>query len=282
MAADGDALLAGTIANPRLWRLGMLLDMEARTLTVAATSTVGEEAVLCRTIRLAEGVTPLRALEDAVYDNPMLLADFDRTTVLLRTPRFAIVPAEIASDTDALADVASLLHTSPDDADERWIAARADGTGAVVAAACDPAIAAFLSRTFADARVRHALVSEISYFAAKAPHSGNAPKLFAVAGAGCADFMAFDGAHFLGATSYACADAADMAYYAAALAQTCGIASPHLRFYVAGEPAGRDALVAALRGFAPCVMPWVFPSGMLADGVDLSTPFPLVILPLCE
>ena len=29
MAADGDALLAGTIANPRLWRLGMLLDMEA-------------------------------------------------------------------------------------------------------------------------------------------------------------------------------------------------------------------------------------------------------------
>lgn len=46
MAADGDALLAGTIANPRLWRLGMLLDMEARTLTVAATSTVGEEGDL--------------------------------------------------------------------------------------------------------------------------------------------------------------------------------------------------------------------------------------------
>lgn len=283
MAADGENLSATTIANPRLWRLGMLLDMEAGMLTVAATSTVGEEAMLCRRIALAQGVEPIRALEDAVYDNPMLLADFDRTTILLRTPRYAVVPAELAADADSLDAAASLLWTAPD-APMRVMAAPAAGTDAAVMLACDADVASFLGRTFADARVCHALVPEIAYFASKAPRSGNAPKLFAVAdGDGGVDLMAFDGSRLLGATSYAaCAATADMAYYAAAAAQVCGVAGPELQFYVAGPPAARDALAGALREFAPHVMPWVFPSGLFADGVAVDTPFPLIILPLCE
>ena len=255
MATDGEALTAGTIANPRLWRLGMLLDPEARTLTVAATSTVGEEPMLCRRIALGDAAERLRALEDAVYDNPMLLADFDRTTMLLRTPRFAVVPAEVADDADAADDAASLLWTSPDE-NLRLITAPVRGTDCAVLAACPADVAAFVGRTFADARFAHALAPEIAYFAAKAPRTGNAPKLFAVAD--------------------------DMAYYAAAAAQVCGVASGELQFHVAGDPASRDALIGALRRFASHVMPWVFPSGLLADGAAVDTPFPLVILPLCE
>ena len=281
MAADGEALTAGTIANPRLWRLGMLLDMEERTLTVAATSTVGEEAMLCRRIALGDGADTLHALEDAVYDNPMLLADFDRSTMLLRTPRFAVVPAEVAADADAAADAASLLWTSPDE-NLRLISAPVSGTDCAVLAACPADVAAFVGRTFADARFAHALAPEIAYFAAKAPRTGNAPKLFAVASEHGVDVIVFDGTRLLGATSYACATAGDMAYYAAAAAQVCGVASGELQFHVAGDPASRDALIGALRRFAPNVMPWVFPSGLLADGAAVDTPFPLLILPLCE
>ena len=230
MATDGEALTAGTIANPRLWRLGMLLDPEARTLTVAATSTVGEEPMLCRRIALGDGADTLRALEDAVYRNPMLLADFDRTTMLLRTPRFAVVPAEVADDADAADDAASLLWTSPDE-NLRLITAPVRGTDCAVLAACPADVAAFVGRTFADARFAHALAPEIAYFAAKAPRTGNAPKLFAVASGTGVDVIVFDGTRLLGATSYAC-----------------------------GE----------------------LPSGLLADGAAVDTPFPLVILPLCE
>lgn len=282
MAMDGDTLSAGTIANPRLWRLGMLLDTEARTLTVAATPTVGDEAALCRRISLAAGVEPLRALEDAVYDNPMLLADFGRTTVLLRTPRFAVVPAELAADADAVDAAASLMWTSPDE-HFRLVTTPVAGTDAAVLAACDAGVASFLSRTFADAGVMHALAPLTAYFAAKAPRTGNSPKLFAIASAEGVDIIVFDGARLRGATSYVCSGADDMAYYAAAAAQVCGVASGRLQFYVAGEPVARDALIAALRSFAPQVMPWVFPSGLLAFGTDVADmPFPLAILPLCE
>lgn len=281
MDGQGDALLhAGAIANPRLWRLGMLLDTEAATLSVAATSTVGEEEAICRTIALSRGAAPLAALEDAVYDNPMLLADFDRCTILVRTPRMALMPADIADSSEAIDDAAALLWTDPD----FRASLHADGCEAAEAAvmwACDADVDAFLGRTFADARVMHAMSCELRYFAAKAPRSGNAPKLFTVVSPAGVDLFCFDGRRLLGATSYACTDPADMAYYAAATAQVCGVAGPDLQFFIAGSSSVRDAVASTLRRFAPRVMPWILPPA-LGQGAGAELPFPLLILPLCE
>ena len=259
-----------------------MLDLEGGCLTVAATSTVGEEAMLCRHIALSAGVPPLRALEDAVYDNPMLLADFDRTTILLRTQRYTLIPREVADDADAAADAAALMWTDPAD-DTRLLVNPVSATGAAVLSAMPTDVAAFLGRTFADAQLLHVMAPTLGFFAAKAPRSGNSAKLFAVVSGDGIDIAAFDGdARLAGAASYACTDAADMAYYAAAAAQVCGIAGPQLHFYVAGDPAARDRLMVELRRFAPVVMPWILPSGMLADGAGMPVPFSLLILPLCE
>ena len=278
--AETDALLTSTIANPRLWRLGLLLDAEAGVLTASAICTVGEANALCRTIRLAAGVPLLRALEDAVYDNPMLLADFDRTTILLRTPHFALMPACLAEE-GCCEQVMSMLRTAgPGNQSVKTYYATVEGTDVAVGCCVDAAVAGFLGRTFAEARVQHALVPELSYFAAKAPRSGNCAKLFAVADESGVDVMAFgSGARLLGATSYVCSATSDRAYYAAALAQVCGIAGPDLQFYVAGCPADRDNLINELRQFAPKVMPWIVPAS--ADAAP-GTPFNLMILPLCE
>ena len=156
-----------------------MLDLEGCSLTVAATSTVGEEAMLCRRIALAQGVAPLRALEDAVYDNTMLLADFDRTTILLRTPRYTLLPREVADDADAAADAAALMWTDPAD-DARLLVSPVSGTDAAILCAIPSEVAAFLGRTFADAQVLHAMAPTLGFFAAKAPRSGNSAKLFAV------------------------------------------------------------------------------------------------------
>ncbi|MDE6271087.1 MAG: DUF3822 family protein [Muribaculaceae bacterium] len=280
MATDGDALLAGTIANPRLWRLGMLLDTEAATLTVAATSIEGDETPLCREIRLADGVEPLRAIEDAVYDNPMLLADFARCDVLLRAPHYAVVPQAFADDPEAQAAAAALLWTDPDfrpsllcDAVQR--------TEAAVLTAMDSDVMAFLGRTFADARVRNALSNELGYFAGKAC-SNRAAKVYVVAEHGGVDLFCFDGHRLLGAVRYACTEVADMTYYAAAMAQVCGVAGPDVQFYVGGAPDRRDAVAEELRRFSQRVMPWLLsPSATKAPG-DMQLPFPLLILPICE
>ena len=128
--------------------------------------------------------------------------------------------------------------------------------------ACDADVAAFIGRTFADAKVEHALVPLMAYFAAKAPRCGNSAKVFAVVSSVGADLIVFDeNSRLRGATSYVCASPDDMSYYAAAMAQVCGVASPELSFYVAGEAAVRDSVMDSLRRFAPNVMPWVMPAG---------------------
>ncbi len=281
MSGAPDILSVATIANPRLWRLGMLLDSAAATLDVVAVSSVADEPMLCRRIALQQSLEPLRALEEAVYDNPLLLADFESVALLLRTPQFTVLPADVAADTDTREAAARLLWPAP----ERPLAlvsADVAGTDAAIMAALPADVLAFTGRTFPDARVCHALVPETGYFATRGRKAGR-PRVCASAWSAGVDLMAFaaDGS-LLGATSYGCTSAADMAYYAAALAQVCGIVSAELQFAVAGEAAARDAMAEALRAFAPNVMTWVLPAGMPAEGAGPDTPFPLLILPLCE
>ncbi|MDE6498340.1 MAG: DUF3822 family protein [Muribaculaceae bacterium] len=281
MSDRPEILSTATIANPRLWRLGMLLDADAAMLDVVAVSTVEDEPMLCRRIALQQSQEPLRALEEAVYDNPLLLADFDAVTLLLRTPHFSVLPASLAAEEDALEAAAGLLWPQPEHP-RRLVTSPVKGTDAAVVTAMPADVAAFIGRTFPDARVMHALVPETAYFAAKARHGAPA-RVCAAAGPDGVDLMAFsaEGA-LLGATSYGCTAAADMAYYAGALAQVCGIVSGELQFFVAGNPGARDAMAGALREFAPNVAPWVIPAGMPAEGAGDDTPFPLIILPLCE
>lgn len=281
MSDAPDILQAKAIANPRLWRLGMLLDAGASTLDVVAVSTVADEPMLCRSIELQQGVEPLRALEEAVYDNPLLLADFDAVTLLVSTPQFSVLPAAVASEPESVDAAASLLWPRPEHK-QALVATPAGGTGAAVLTTLPADVRAFIGRTFPEARVMHVLVPELSYFAAKR-RAGSAPCICAVASAGGVDLMAFGSeARLLGATSYRCTAADDMAYYAAALAQVCGIAGGTTQFCVAGTEAPRGALVEALRAFAPHVTEWTIPAGMPAEGATPDTPFPLIILPLCE
>lgn len=269
-----EGLSTAAIANPRLWRLGMELDVAAGVLDVAAVSTIGEEAALSRRIELAQGVEPLRSLEDAVYDNPMLLADFDRITLLLRTPAFAVMPRDANAD-----EVALLARTASGKDHQALLRTPIAGTDAGIVCAYDSDIAAFVGRTFADARVMHSLVPFVAYFAAKAPTRGPGAKVFCSMRADGVDLAAFDGVRFMGATSYTYG-ADDAAYYAAALAQVLGIASGALHFYVAGAPAERDALASRLREFAPHVLPWNLP--VMGSTQADNMPFTLQILPLCE
>lgn len=282
MANDGEALLAGTIANPRLWRMGMLLDTEATTLTVAATCVADghSEKPLVRHIRLAEGVEPLRALEDAVYDNPMLLADFACCDILLRTPHYAMVPQAFADDPEAQTDAASLLWTDPD-RDSGLLCDAVQRTDAAVLTAVDGGVLSFLGRTFADARIRHTIVVEAGYFAGKAC-SNRATKLYAVAEPGGIDLFCFDGHKLLGAVRYGCSDTADMIYYAAAMAQVCGVAGPALQFCVGGVAPESEAVADGLRRFSPRVVPWMVSPAATKAAAGEQLPFPLLILPLCE
>lgn len=104
---------------------------------------------------LAHSVVPAndsaKALEDAIYDNPLLLGDFDSTDIILTSREFFSMPPAAAELRETMAEI-----MLPDyDAERTLLDDSARGAGLCYAVEADKLN--FLRRTFACARFRHSL-----------------------------------------------------------------------------------------------------------------------------
>ena len=79
----GNALIdKELIGEPRLYDLAMRL--EAETLHVLLYRSGEPESIVYRAVPLdAPGLPPERRLEETVYNNPLLLSDFHKVTILV-------------------------------------------------------------------------------------------------------------------------------------------------------------------------------------------------------
>ena len=90
------------IPNPADWRLIMRIDRDV--LHVMAFSPREYDSLIYRALPLDRSATSrLKAIEDVVYDNPMLLNDFGRVDCLVSTPRYIITPDDDTPVDDAFA-----------------------------------------------------------------------------------------------------------------------------------------------------------------------------------
>lgn len=94
----------------------------------------------------------VKALENAVYDNPLLLGDFSAVDVIFSTPELLTAPAGIVELREAMAE--AML---PDSECARTVLASAFGNVGEVIYAVDTDIYNFVARTFACARFHHSL-----------------------------------------------------------------------------------------------------------------------------
>ncbi|MDE5625763.1 MAG: hypothetical protein K2I61_05525, partial [Muribaculaceae bacterium] len=69
------------IKEPRMWQL--VMEPTSDTLSVMAFSPIEHHTLIAEEIPLNSSATPLKAFQEAVYDNPLLLSDFRRVTILL-------------------------------------------------------------------------------------------------------------------------------------------------------------------------------------------------------
>ena len=103
------------IANPRLYNL--ILRIEPLRLDVMIYSGgEDDDSLIYRSIKLDSAPSQIAALEEAVYENPVLLGDFNRITVILASTDYAIVPEWVADDDSLETAVADKLIVN-DDAD---------------------------------------------------------------------------------------------------------------------------------------------------------------------
>ncbi len=268
-------LTSDMVADPSMWRLSM--EISPATLSVALHCPVEANSLIYREIPLDRASDILHAVEDAVYDNPLILQPFGRTDILIDTRRLTLVPAEL--DPAYARDIASAYW--PDGNLESVVEA-IKGTEAAAVMAVGADLHSFLRRTFPDARIAHSLSPLISYFALSG-RLGNSGKIYARLRPGSVDIIAFGSGGLLMANTFAAPSDDDVLYYIMAATERCGLSPTDDELMICGDTAMRETLMPRLRRFHSYVMPVIFPSLMFRAGKDaLRAPFELMVLPLCD
>ncbi len=270
---------------PQMWRMAMAV--RPLVVEVVLNPLLEEASLVHQIIELDKSMEHLNAFEEMIYENPLLLSDFNRTSIIIDTTRFTIVPSEITSDElrekimyalypprriDAPGAKANDLRSCS----YQVIAQEITGTDDTLLMAVDSGLASFLQRTFLDGKIMHPIAVMASYFSQR--QQGNADKVYARLRPGAVDMVAIEGPMLRIANSFVAPTADDAAYFITAAAKTAEYNLHDTEFMIFGQPALRDEVMSRLRPFCPKVMPLIFPSDLYRAGADPATPLELLVV----
>lgn len=277
-ANSKDRLTVNMVAEPAMYRLSILIS--DRAIDVAITSRVRDNDIISRHIDFNPALgSSVRGLEEAVYDNPLLTADFGRVDVLIDTNRFFLLPADEVADAEGY-----MRRLYPEDTTETPLEAIVnviEPNGAAFVMAADRDVARFVRRTWGNPAITHRLAALARYHSLRS-HLGNSGKMHVrLHPDNRTDIIALGHRGIMLANTYETRSAEDAVYYTLAAARHLGYDNDADRIFASGDRALRDAYITAMRRFVPFVMPEIQPASLPANGTD-KTPFELLILPLCE
>lgn len=266
------------IKEPRLCHLALRLSEEA--LHVMIYNPIEDNSLIYRKISFGNAVlTQLKAFEEAVYDNPVLLSDFKHIDIIVDTPHYVIVPTELAEDTQL---VDTIVAKSLPEVDGDVIECPIDAQKATLLMVLDTNLVGFMRRTFNNPGISHNLVPLCKYFYYK-HRWNNTGRMFANLGSKRLDLIVFGSDRLRMANSFTYRDPMDAAYYILSCRNSLGLDAETDEMLLAGDCKSRDILTPILRKYLGYVMPEVFPSTMFKAGKDaMLAPFDLIVIPLCE
>lgn len=276
------------VPHPRQCRLAMTVERERISVVIADSLQEPGARLLCRDIQLPfevkdqDSVLPaVAAIENAVYENPALLADYDAAFVSVDSGMWTVVPqAAQTEDMDEAIAIASL----PQEKTVRTTAVRCpiDGTGTVLVSLLPTEIVGFLQRTFNNPSICHPLQLLAAHFVRSARINGT-PTVHAHFRAGRRmDIIVLDRSSLLLANTFSYHDPMDAVYYLLASTSTLGLEAAGVQLRLSGEPSSRQELMPLISPHMPSVMSAVFPAALLREGTQaLNAPLELTTK-VCE
>lgn len=244
-------------ADPTASRL--CLQIGAKALSALIVGPDGE--VVYQQMELQPELEPERALEEAIYDNPLLLTDFANVTVLFDTERFVVLPPSKADDGELIAEIFESLYP---DLEADAVVTPVTETGPEIVAAVPSALLAFVRRTFNNPDLTHPLGILATYMSNIAL-PGTSGKMCVNLRDGHTDVLAFADGNLLMANTFHTPSAADATYYTLACARQLNFDPEADQMLVAGQP-HRQQLLDALRPEVKNVMPMPIPGSLARLG----------------
>ena len=272
-----DRLNKDIINDPQLWRLALRIDSDC--IDIMLISTIEDNSLIYRHIPFDKSApSQLKAIEDIIYENPLLLSDFSRIDCIIATECFSLIPSEFKNKEN---QEKLFLHTYPK-FDGEIITNEMLETGATILMGLETDFVSFLRRTFNNPHLYHHLTTMCRYFRHKS-RMGNGNKLYAHLRNGQIDIIAYGNDNLKLANSFRFRDNMDAIYYILSCRKLLNLEASGDELLLAGNASIREAITPILREYIPYVMPVIFPSEMFRAGKDaMLVPFELIILPLCE
>lgn len=264
------------ITQPELWRCALLADRHA--LHVALVPPVQGENMISRSLTLnAEASTPLKALEDTVYDNPLLLSDFSRIDCAVGGSHHIVVPTPGMPDDDTLEALFEKICGAEEES--RTIASAEIGGGATLVYSIPTALESFLQRTFFGINIVHPL-AVTGAETVKASEGADGPVMTVVADdPGRVTVAAASEGQLLMLNSFSYNHPADAAYYVMASRIALGLGNNSGVIRLAGIHHYLEAIAGTLRQYCTRVDRLPLPPSLCRYGREATRlPFPLTLI----
>lgn len=264
------------IDDTSMWTLAM--QFSASGVEVAAYSEIEDNSLIYRSLPLVfDGTTRLRAMEDAVYENPFLLREFRRTFIVVEPEASMLVPHD-AGELEA----ARIADATLGQEDREWATEESGARNTLIAYGFADGFRRFVRRTFGNDTTPLSHLAVLSRYFLRKVQRGKPAGMLVNLRKGAIDVIAIERGSLMMANSFICRDVADMAYYVMACRKYTAMNSD-ADLYLCGDSEMREPLAVMLRRFLSSVKPLIFPPAMFRVGREaMQVPFPLIVSPICE
>lgn len=266
-----------SIKRPELWTL--MLALRHDNISFILYNEQENDSLITGTLDLDLGAgSYLQAVENAVYDNPVLLDDYRRVAILVSAPHFLVLPPEV-DDAD---QAAPLLEAAYPDDDNDVAVCRLPKCGVNIAFGLQRGLQQFLNRTFNLAPVHHHLYPLCEHF--KHLNEGTSiARMFINLHRNDMDMAIFNQGRLVMANSYPLRNAADATFLTLHAWKSYQLDPLNDEIQLTGDKNWRDTLATELRRYVRYVMPAIYPAAALRLGHDATkAPLDLILLATCE
>lgn len=282
MQTNSATLEKDSIQQPELWKLALAIGSDR--IDVGLYPPLAREEIMWRSFTFdPTAPTPLRAVEDIIYDNPLLFSDFKRVDCIINNVAAIPLPKGISVETayNIYTQATACGEESISENEIEFFDAGVDN--AQIALIQQRDIRAFLLRTFYNARFDSAIASLCRYFAQKAD-APKGPAIYAPINGNRLTLIALDGRRLLMANEFKFEKEIDAVYYILAVTRQLGLDPTNTPVFVSpGMPDAPEALLTILTQYMPLTEPIPFPTlRYRASKSTLQAPLSLTIRPLCE
>ena len=262
-----------SIRHPEVWELLVSVD-ETQVDYALYTPTVANSLTLGR-VELPDA--SLQALEDAIYDTPMLLGEYKRVRVVAHSRHFLLLPMDAADD-----DCAMLVRQAFPDDDGDTAVCPMPANGVKIAYLLPRGMQAFLGRTFNYPAISHPLMPLCEYFKDQGKDD-DASRMFLHLCGGSMDMAIYRNGELQCANIYPFTNAQDAAFFALSAWRAHGLDQLTDQLLFMGDGDLCAQVTPDLREYVKHVMPAVFPTAAMQLGHNaMQAPLDLILLALCE